>query len=381
MLTQATSRLFNAAVPKLATKAFFSTKVSVVDSAKNFSSAAAAYEAPALDMGINSEFSVVFTDRSLNHMAQPFQQVMNDLNHTLTTTYNCSKSIIMPGSGSYGMEAVARQFASPEDHVMVMRQGWFSYRWTEMFDQPGANLVASHTVLKALPLKEGVNPSFGPWDVDAVIAKVNLEKPKVFFTPQVETSTGIMLPDEYIRKVSDAVHANGGIFVLDCIASGTIWCDMTKCGVDVLISAPQKGWSGPAGSALLMLSDRALAQLPVTCSSSFALSLNKWDTIMNAYLEGGHAYHTTMPTDSIRQFHEVTKEMESIGMEELKQRQTELGAKSRKMFEDRGLKSVAGAILPPRESWCTILRRSTTTQPWSRGSWRRRCRSPWVCPG
>jgi len=181
----------------------------------------------------------------------------------------------MPGSGSYGMEAVARQFASPEDHVMVMRQGWFSYRWTEMFDQPGANLVASHTVLKALPLEEGVNPSFGPWDVDAVIAKVNLEKPKVFFTPQVETSTGIMLPDEYIRKVSDAVHANGGIFVLDCIASGTIWCDMTKCGVDVLISAPQKGWSGPAGSALLMLSDRALAQLPVTCSSSFALSLNK----------------------------------------------------------------------------------------------------------
>jgi aspartate aminotransferase-like enzyme len=294
------------------------------------------------DMGPSSEFSVVYTNRALNHMAPPFKKVMVDLNSTLTSTYNCARSIIMPGSGSHGMEAVARQFASSNDHVVVLRNGWFSYRWTELFDQPNAAIVGTHTVLKAQCIDPDQHQrQYKPADVDMVCSVVAKTKPKVFFCPHVETSTGIMLPDDYIKKVAAAVHANGGLFVLDCIASGTVWNDMTETGVDVIISAPQKGWTGPAGAALVMLSQRAQQQLEQTCSSSFVLSLNKWDMIMESYLNGGFAYHTTMPTDALREFHNVTKEMEASGMDYWKAAQIELGIKARAMIESKGLKSVA----------------------------------------
>jgi len=276
-------------------------------------------------------------------MSDPFQRVMRDLNTLLKHTYNAEKVAIIPGSGTFGMEAVARQFATGE-HVMVIRNGWFSFRWTEIFDMGGDNSIPrSHTVLKAVPVKSANenHNHYAPHPIEDVVQRIRDERPAVLFAPHVETSTGMMLSDEYIQEAAAAVHSVGGLFVLDCIASGTVWADMKALGVDVVISAPQKGWTGPACAALVMMSERAVSRMSMTNETSFSLSLKRWTAIMDTYAKGGFGYHTTMPTDALRDFHEISVETIRFGIPELKEGQLALGRTARDALEARGLTSVA----------------------------------------
>jgi len=284
------------------------------------------------------EYSVVFTDRSLNHMSGAFQQVMRDISETLCTVYNADAVAVVPGGGTYGMEAVARQFATGRK-CLVIRNGWFSYRWTQIFEMGG--IPESVTVLKARRQGDGAQAPFAPAPLEEVIARIAAEKPDVVFAPHVETSSGMLLPDEYIRAVGEAAHKAGGLFVLDCIASGEIWVDMKACAVDVLISAPQKGWSSSPCSALVMLSEAACERMAETTSTSFACDLKKWLDIMRAYENGGHAYHATMPTDALRKFRDTMQETEAYGFDRVREEQLELGRRVREMLKARGFSSVA----------------------------------------
>jgi aspartate aminotransferase-like enzyme len=284
------------------------------------------------------EFSVVYTDRSLNHMSKSFQGVMTDISGILKDVYGAHSVALVPGSGTYGMEAVARQFAAGE-HVMVIRNGWFSYRWTQIFDM--GNIPASHSVIKARQTSQGAQAPWAPAPIAEVQAAIAKEKPALVFAPHVETSSGMILPDSYMRAVAEAVHAVGGLFVLDCIASGAMWVDMKANGVDVLISAPQKGWSSSPCCAMVMLSERARTAIDGTTSSSFACDLKKWLQIMETYEKGGHAYHATLPTDALTRLRAVMKETQAYGFAKVKAEQEALGKKVRAMFESRGLPSVA----------------------------------------
>ena len=286
------------------------------------------------------EYSVVYTDRSLNHMSQTFQQVMNDISRTLKQVYHAHAVAIVPGSGTFGMEAVARQLATGQK-CLVIRNGWFSYRWTQIFEM--GDIPAEAQVLKARPIEGGPQAAFAPPPIEEVLATIRAEKPQLVFAPHVETSSGMILPDDYLRAVADAVHAVGGLFVLDCIASGALWVDMQACGIDVLISAPQKGWSGSPCCALVMLSEAARQRVEATQSSSFACDLKKWLQIMQAYEQGGHAYHATMPCDALARFREVMQETESLGFAKVCANQQELGDRVRALLTRRGFKSVAAA--------------------------------------
>jgi aspartate aminotransferase-like enzyme len=284
------------------------------------------------------EFSVVYTDRALNHMSRSFQGVMTDISRMLKSVYGAHSAVLVPGSGTYGMEAVARQFAAGK-HVMVIRNGWFSYRWTQIFEMGG--IPQSHTVLKARPTGPGAQAPWAPASIAEVQTAIAKEKPALVFAPHVETAAGLMLPDDYLKAVADAVHAVGGLFVLDCIASGAMWVDMQATGVDVLISAPQKGWSSSPCCAMVMLSERARAAIDGTTSSSFACDLKKWLQIMETYEKGGHAYHATLPTDALTRLRDVMIETEAYGFAKVKAEQLALGSKVRALFESRGLASVA----------------------------------------
>lgn len=284
------------------------------------------------------EFSVVYTDRALNHMSKRFQGVMRDISGILKEVYKAKSSVLVPGSGTFGMEAVARQFATGKK-TLVIRNGWFSYRWTQIFDMGG--IPAQSTVLKARRVGTGSQAAWIPCPVEEVVATIKAQKPDVVFAPHVETAAGMMLPDDYLRKVTDAVHEVGGLFVLDCIASGCMWVDMQATGVDILVSAPQKGWSGSPACAMVMLSERARAAIDGTTSTSFAADLKKWLQIMEAYENGGHMYHTTMPTDALTRLDEVMRETKAYGFDKVKQEQITLGAKVRELLEARGFVSVA----------------------------------------
>jgi aspartate aminotransferase-like enzyme len=284
------------------------------------------------------EYSVVFTDRSLNHMSKAFQHVMRDIHEVLCEVYHAARAVVVPGGGTYGMEAVARQFATGQK-VMVIRNGFFSYRWTQIFE--AGSIPAEEIVMKARRTGEGAQAPFAPAPVEEVVARIKADKPALVFAPHVETASGMILPDDYIRAVADAVHAVGGLFVLDCVASGCVWVDMAKTGVDILISAPQKGWSAPPCAGLVMLNEAALEKCRATKSTSFAADLGKWNTIMEAYLNGGHAYHATMPTDALRTFHAAMLETKAIGFDKLAAAQWEQGNAVRKMLADKGIKSVA----------------------------------------
>ena len=284
------------------------------------------------------EYSVVYTDRSLNHMSQSFQTVMNDISETLKKVYNANAVVVVPGSGTFGMEAVARQFAAGKK-CLVIRNGWFSFRWTQIFDK--GQIPSRSIVMKARRTQEGKQAPFAPAPIDEVVAAIKTEKPDLVFAPHVETSAGIILPEDYIKAVAEAVHSVGGMFVLDCIASGTVWIDMESSGVDVLISAPQKGWSASPCCALVMLSALGRKRIENTESSSFACDLLKWLNIMEAYENGGHAYHATMPTDSLRRFRDIMKETEEYGFKKVHAEQQELGNKVREMLAAKGFKSVA----------------------------------------
>jgi aspartate aminotransferase-like enzyme len=284
------------------------------------------------------EFSVVYTDRALNHMSKSFQGVMTDISSILKEVYKAPSAVLVPGSGTYGMEAVARQFAHGK-HVMVIRNGWFSYRWTQIFDM--GNIPASSTVLKARQTAKGAQAPWIPAPIAEVQAAIAKEKPAVVFAPHVETAAGMILPDSYLKAVAEAVHAVGGLFVLDCIASGAMWVDMQATGVDILISAPQKGWSSSPCCAMVMLSERARAAIEGTTSSSFACDLKKWLQIMETYEKGSHAYHATLPTDALTRLRAAMKETQAYGFAKVRDEQIALGGKVRKLFESRGLPSVA----------------------------------------
>lgn len=286
------------------------------------------------------EYSVVYSDRAINHMSQSFQGVMRDISRTLKQVYKAHSAIVVPGSGTFGMEAVARQFATGK-HCLVIRNGWFSYRWTQIFEMGG--IPAGATVLKARQVQEGRQAAFAPAPIDEVVAAIRAEKPAVVFAPHVETASGIILPDDYLRQVADAVHAGGGLFVLDCIASGTIWVDMQATGVDVLISAPQKGWSGSPCCALVMLSALARDRIDSTTSTSFACDLRKWLQIMEAYEQGGFAYHATMPTDALAVLRDVMHETAEYGFDKVRAEQQELGDRVRALLVAKGFRSVAAA--------------------------------------
>ena len=286
------------------------------------------------------EFSVVYTDRSLNHMSKSFSRVMTDISSMLKEVYHAPSAVLVPGSGTYGMEAVARQFAAGK-HVMVIRNGWFSYRWSQIFDL--GNIPASHTVIKARQARQGAQEPWSPAPIEEVQAAITKEKPALVFAPHVETASGMILPDDYLRAVGDAVHAVGGLFVLDCIASGALWVDMVDCGLDLLISAPQKGWSSSPCCAMVMLSELARARIDSTSSSSFACDLRKWLQIMETYEAGGHAYHATMPTDALTRLRDVMQETQRYGFAKARAEQQELGDKVRALFVANGLQSVAAA--------------------------------------
>ena len=284
------------------------------------------------------EYSVVFTDRALNHMSQSFQGVMRDISSTLKDVYQADSVVVVPGGGTYGMEAVARQFATNKK-CLVIRNGWFSYRWSQIFEF--GQIPSDEIVLKAKPVDSDDQPAYVPAPIEEVVATIKAEKPQMVFAPHVETASGMMLPDDYIQAVTEAVHEVGGMFVLDCVASGTLWVDMKKLGVDVLISAPQKGWSSSPCAALIMMNERALAEMEKTTSSSFAANLKQWHQIMGAYLNGGHAYHATMPTDALKMFRDTMMETKEYGFDKVRQEQLDLGNAVRAMLESKGIKSVA----------------------------------------
>ena len=284
------------------------------------------------------EYSVVYTDRALNHMSQQFQGVMCDISRILKKVYNAKAAAIVPGSGTFGMEAVARQFATHRK-VMVIRNGWFSFRWTQIFDM--GRIPSETIVLKARQQGSDAQAPFAPPPLEEVLATIERERPEVVFAPHVETSSGMILPDDYLRAVGAAVRAVDGLFVLDCIASGTVWVNMAASDVDVLITAPQKGWSGSPCGAMVVLGERARAHIDATSSTSFACDLKKWLQIMEAYESGSHAYHATMPTDALTQVRKVMLETEAYGFDKVRDEQWELGRQVRALLVSRGFPSVA----------------------------------------
>ena len=293
---------------------------------------------PSIDPDGLLEFSVVYTDRALNHMSKRFQGVMTDISAMLKRVYKAHSAVLVPGSGTFGMESVARQFAHGK-HVLVIRNGWFSYRWTQIFEM--GSIPASHTVLKARRIADGPQAAWAPAPIDEVVATILREKPALVFAPHVETAAGMILPDDYLKAVADAVHEVGGLFVLDCIASGAMWVDMKATGVDILISAPQKGWSSSPCCAMVMLSERAREAIDATQSTTFAMDLKKWLQIMETYEGGGHAYHSTLPTDALLRLRDAMAETEAYGYEKVRQEQVALGRQVRELMVGHGYPSVA----------------------------------------
>ncbi|WP_103333329.1 aminotransferase class V-fold PLP-dependent enzyme [Pseudotabrizicola formosa] len=283
------------------------------------------------------EFSVVFTDRSLNHMSARFQGVMRDVSGMLREVYNGTAVALVPGGGTYAMEAVARQFG--QGRVLVVRNGWFSYRWSQIFDAGG--FAKEVTVVMARQTGNEPRAPYAPPPVEEVVARIRETRPEAVFAPHVETSAGIILPDAYIRAVAEAAHEVGALMVLDCIASGCIWVDMAEVGVDVLISAPQKGWSASPSTGVVVMSPAAEARLAETTSNSFAIDLKKWRAMMAAYEGGGHAYHATMPTDAIQGFRDAMIETREMGFDAAKSAQWELGGAVRALLAGKGVRSVA----------------------------------------
>ncbi len=284
------------------------------------------------------EYSVVYTDRSLNHMSQRFQGVMKDISRIVKSVYKAQSAIIVPGSGTFGMEAVARQFAT-DKKCLVIRNGWFSFRWTQIFDM--GMIPSECIVLKARQMGTHSEAPFAPAPIEEVVAAIREHRPDIVFAPHVETGSGIILPDDYLRAIGAAVRSIDGLFVLDCIASGAIWVDMLANEVDILISAPQKGWSGSPCCAIVALGERARARIDATSSSSFACDLKKWLQIMETFENGGHAYHATMPTDALASLRDVMLEAETYGFDIIYQEQQELGRRVREFLIEEGFASVA----------------------------------------
>ena len=286
------------------------------------------------------EYSVVYTDRALNHMSERFQRVMRDLSSTLRAVYGARSAIIVPGSGTFGMESVARQFATDRP-VLVVRNGWFSFRWSQIFQM--GTIASRETVLKAHRTTETSQAPFAPPAIDDVVAAIERDRPAVVFVPHVETASGILLPDDYLARIAQATAAVDGLLVVDCVASGAIWLDMKALGIDVLISAPQKGWSSTPCCAMVMLGEKARERIESTQSSSYSADLRKWLQIMEAYESGGHLYHATLPTDGLTHLRDRMAETERLGFERAAEAQWALGRQVRALLADAGYPSVAAA--------------------------------------
>lgn len=297
---------------------------------------------PALRQDIDPEglleYSVVYTDRALNHMSAAFGDVMRDLSDTLKEVYQADAVAIVPGSGTFAMESVARQLASNKK-CLIIRNGWFSYRWTQILDK--GRIAKTNTVLSADRIEGDKPKPFAPVDIKIAVEQIKKEKPAVVFAPHVETAAGMILPDDYIQALAKAVHSVGGLLVIDAIASGCVWLDMKALGIDVLISAPQKGWSSTPCAGVVMMSEAAVDVVENSESTSFSLDLKQWLNIMRAYENGGHAYHATMPTDSLRAFRDAMVEAKTIGFQTLYDAQWALGKKVRQLMESNGFASVA----------------------------------------
>jgi aspartate aminotransferase-like enzyme len=309
-------------------------------SARKWSSSPIPGQHAAVDPEGLDEFSVVYTDRAINHMSKKFQAAMKDISSNLKEVYGAHSAALVPGGGTYAMEAVARQFGMNKKCV-VIRNGYFSFRWSQILEMGG--IAAEEIVLKGQPVEDGATPAYGPCPIEEVVEVISKERPSVVFAPHVETSAGMMLPNSYMRAVANAVHAVGGIFVLDCIASGCLWVDMRSIGVDVLISAPQKAWSGSACAGIVMLGKEARSLLEETQSNVFAIDLKKWVTVMETYENGAHMYHATMPTDSIMKLRDVQEEYKAYGFEKMRKAQLELGVRVRMLLASHGYKSVAAS--------------------------------------
>ncbi|RNI24930.1 aminotransferase class V-fold PLP-dependent enzyme [Flexivirga caeni] len=284
------------------------------------------------------EYSVVFTDRSLNHMSQRFLHAMQDLLSVLRTTYHAETVAVVPGGGSYAMEAVARQLATGK-RALVIRNGLFSYRWSQIL--AAGRVTDEVTICAARSVSDAHQAAWQPAPVDEVVQAIREHRPEIVFAPHVETASGIVLPDDYLRAVSAAVHEAGGLFVLDCVASGALWVDMTELGVDVLITAPQKGWSGTPCAGYVMLGDAGRAAVSASTSTSFAMDLATWLSISESYVEGATPYHATLPTDGLAHNAALMLEARDIGLEKLRDAQVELGSKVRDVLAGAGFRSVA----------------------------------------
>jgi aspartate aminotransferase-like enzyme len=284
------------------------------------------------------EYSVVYTDRALNHMSTKFQRAMSDISALLKSVYAARSTVVVPGSGTFGMEAVARQFATGQK-VVVVRNGWFSFRWSQILQMGG--IPAGETVLAARQTAGDDQAPFAPAPVADVVAAILRERPGVVFVPHVETASGLLLQDDYLRDVAAAVRRVDGLLVVDCIASGALWLDMAALDIDVLISAPQKGWSSSPCCGLVMLGERARERIERTQSSSFACDLRKWLQVMEAYEAGGHLYHATLPTDSLLRLSTTLVETQAFGFAKARDAQWELGRRVRAALERAGFPSVA----------------------------------------
>ena len=284
------------------------------------------------------EFSVVFNDRSLNHMSDAFQNVMNDISSAMKKVYKAHSVVVIPGGGTYGMEAVARQLGR-NSRILVVRNGWFSYRWSQIFEATSG--TENIEVVKARQSGNNDQAPFQPAPIEDVVAKINELRPEIVFAPHVETSAGVILPSDYLKALSSATNEVGALLVLDCIASGCAWVDMQEIGIDVLISAPQKGWSASPCAGLVMMSEKAVERMKETESDSYAIDLKKWHWIMETYERGGHAYHATMPTDALRTFRDTILETQNFGFEKLCEAQWDLGNAVRSLLRSKGVMSVA----------------------------------------
>lgn len=287
------------------------------------------------------EYSVVYTDRALNHMSKVFIEVMQDLSRELKSVYQADAIAIVPGSGTFAMEAVARQLATNQK-CLIIRNGWFSYRWTQIVN--AGHIAKSRIVLSAERISDSNAKEYNafiPVPIEIAVGQIQKEKPAIVFAPHVETASGMILPDDYIKQLAKAVHSVGGLLVIDCIASGCVWLDMKALGIDVLITAPQKGWSSTPCAGVVLLNDNAVKAVENSESTSFSLDLKQWLNIMRAFENGGHAYHATMPTDSLRQFRDTLLEAKAIGFDKLKESQWQLGEKIRELLNAKGFNSVS----------------------------------------
>ncbi|QWZ07790.1 aminotransferase class V-fold PLP-dependent enzyme [Nocardioides panacis] len=291
-----------------------------------------------VDPGGLLEYSVVFTDRSLNHMSKRFVAVMQDIVEVLRTTYQAQTLAVVPGGGTYAMEAVARQLATGR-RCLVVRNGFFSYRWSQIFD--AGSIPAEAPVLFARPTSDERHAPWVPPPIGDVVETIERTRPEVVFAAHVETAAGIVLPDDYLRAVAAATHDVGGLFVLDCIASGALWVNMADLGIDVLLTAPQKGWSGSPCAGFVILREAGRAAVESSTSTSFAADLRQWLTITEAYSEGRTPYHATMPTDALAHNAALMRETHDAGLADLCRAQIVLGTRVRAALAKRGFPSVA----------------------------------------